>query len=72
MTHVTLYSRPGCHLCDEMKGALAARGYAVTEVNIDTNRELKRQYGWDIPVAVLDDGRVLAKHRLPDDLGQGQ
>ena len=62
--HVTLYSRRECHLCDEMKAELARRGYSVTVVDIDGDSELKRRYGWDIPVAVLDDGTVLAKHRL--------
>jgi glutaredoxin len=63
-SHVTLYSRHECHLCDEMKAELERRGYRVTVVDIDGDRELKRKYGWDIPVAVLDDGTVLAKHRL--------
>jgi hypothetical protein len=70
MERVTLYSRPGCHLCEEMKTALERRGYAVVEVNIDGDRELKKRYGWDIPVAVTDDGRILAKHRLPDDVAR--
>ena len=47
-----------------MKAELDRRGYRVTVVDIDGDRELKRKFGWDIPVAVLDDGTVLAKHRL--------
>lgn len=62
--HVTLYSRRECCLCDDMKAELDRRGYRVTVVDIDGDRELKRKFGWDIPVAVLDDGTVLAKHRL--------
>lgn len=62
--HVTLYSRRECHLCDVMKAELERRGYHLTVVDIDTDRELKKKHGWDIPVAVLDDGTVLAKHRL--------
>ncbi len=60
---VTLYTRPGCGLCNEMKAELERRGYQVYEVDIDQDPELKRKYGHDIPVAVLD-GKVLAKHRL--------
>ena len=60
---VTLYTRPGCCLCDEMKAGLERRGYTVNEVNIDLDPELKRKYGVDIPVAVVD-GKVIAKHRL--------
>jgi hypothetical protein len=66
MERITLYTRPGCQLCDEMKAALERLGYQVTPVNIDEDRELKKRYGWDIPVAVAPDGRVLAKHRLPE------
>jgi hypothetical protein len=46
-----------------MKAKLEERGHEVREVNIDLDPELKRKYGWDIPVAVQD-GKVLAKHRL--------
>jgi len=60
---VTLYTRPGCGLCEEMKTALKARGYQVEEVNIDLDPELKRKYGSDIPVAVRD-GQEIARHRL--------
>lgn len=64
MPVVTLYSRPGCGLCGEMKQVLLRRGYQVREVNIDDDPELKKRYRVDIPVAVLADGTVLAKHRL--------
>ena len=64
MLEVTLYTRPGCGLCDEMKQALLHRGYQIREVNIDDDSELKKRYRVDIPVAVLADGTVLAKHRL--------
>ena len=64
MLEVTLYTRPGCGLCDEMKQELLRRGYQVRQVNIDDDPELKKRYRVDIPVAVLADGTVLAKHRL--------
>lgn len=64
METITLYTRPGCGLCDDMKESLERRGYRVREVNIDHDPELKRKHGWDIPVAVREDGSLLAKHRL--------
>jgi hypothetical protein len=64
-TDIILYTRPGCSLCDTMKAGLKDRGYRVREVNIDTDPELTRRYGLDIPVAVTADGTVVAKHRLP-------
>jgi glutaredoxin len=64
---VTLYTRPGCHLCDEAKQAILdanCRGnYTLQEVNIDLDPALARRYGWDIPV-VLINGVETFKHRL--------
>lgn len=64
---VTLYTRPGCHLCDEAKQAmLAARcegQYTLREINIDLDPDLTRRYGWDIPV-VLINGVETFRHRL--------
>ena len=60
---ITLYTRPGCSLCDKMKAALEQRGYEVREINVDLDPELERKYGHDVPVAVQN-GRILAKHRL--------
>lgn len=60
----TLYTRPRCSLCDKMKRELIRRGYQLREVNIDEDPQLKQRYGSDIPVAVLPDGTLLAKHRL--------
>jgi glutaredoxin len=64
---VTLYSRPGCHLCDEAKAAieplLKEFGGSLREVNIDEDIVLKERYGWDVPVLFLG-GRKAAKHRV--------
>ena len=64
---VTLYTRPGCHLCEEAKRAmLAARSageYTLEEINIDLDPDLVRRYGWDIPVVVIN-GVETFKHRL--------
>ena len=53
MKTLELYSRPGCHLCDELaeKLALHLRGRAVVNVvNIDDDLELKKRFGLRIPV----------------------
>ena len=64
---VTLYTRPGCHLCEEAKRAmLAARCealYTLREINIDLDPELTRRYGWDIPVVLINDVETF-RHRL--------
>jgi glutaredoxin len=64
---VTLYTRPGCHLCDEAKAAMTPllREVSATlrEVNIDEDAVLRERYGWDVPVIFLG-ARKVAKHRL--------
>ena len=58
MTTVTLYSRPGCHLCEEARAVLErARGRAafeIDEINIETDDGLHARYLERIPVVVLD------------------
>jgi glutaredoxin len=64
---VTLYTRPGCHLCDEAKSAIAPllREFtaALREVNIDADEALKERYGSDVPVIFIGQ-RKAAKHRV--------
>lgn len=64
---VTLYTRPGCHLCDEAKFAMAPLlrefGARLTEVNIDLDPALHARYTNDVPVIFLG-ARKVAKHRL--------
>jgi hypothetical protein len=64
---VTLYSRPGCHLCDEAKAQIAPLlkefGARVTEINIDEDPELRARYDYDVPVILLG-ARKVAKHRV--------
>lgn len=64
---VTLYTRPGCHLCEEAKAAiaplLAEFGATLLEVNIDEDPVLRERYGWDIPVLFVGAHKA-AKHRV--------
>ena len=66
-TEVILYSRPGCHLCDEMKEEIAkancAELYTLKEINIENDPVLLARYKFDIPV-VLIDGIEMFRHRL--------
>jgi hypothetical protein len=53
-----LLTRPGCHLCDEAKEAMArvalAAGESWSEVDISTDLDLESEYGDRIPVVLLD------------------
>jgi len=62
---VTIYSRPGCHLCEEAKAQIAPMlkefGARLTEINIDEDPELRARYDYDVPVIFLG-ARKAAKH----------
>jgi glutaredoxin len=64
---VTLYTRPGCHLCDEAKSAISPLlrefGAALREINIDEDPVLRERYRLDIPVIFIGK-RKAAKHRV--------
>ncbi|MEO6185298.1 MAG: glutaredoxin family protein [Steroidobacteraceae bacterium] len=68
-----LLSRPDCHLCEEFAAELAQFGRemplpGVERVDVDSDPELQRRYGLDIPVLLLD-GVKVCQHRLdPDEL----
>jgi glutaredoxin len=68
---VTLYTRPGCHLCDEAKAAIAPLlrefGAILRQVNVDQDPVLRERYGLDLPVIFVG-SRKAAKHRV--DLAQ--
>ncbi|SDO95174.1 Glutaredoxin [Nakamurella panacisegetis] len=58
MKQVQLLTRPGCHLCDDARAAVAAAtraaGTTFSEVNVDDDRELRAEYGDMVPVVLLD------------------
>jgi glutaredoxin len=64
---VIVYSRPGCHLCDEAKAAIeksnCSAHYTLQEVNIESDSELLRKYKYDIPVIMID-GEEAFRHRV--------
>ena len=72
-----LYTRKGCHLCEEAHSLLQQHGFTVELVDIDLNQELRERYGLIIPVVVIGgkerfrgriDPRLL--RRLVDPLSQ--
>jgi glutaredoxin len=67
---VTLYTRAGCHLCDEVKATLLrARAHAdftLREVDIDSDPALRAQYNDEVPVVAIA-GRKAFKYRLKEE-----
>jgi c-di-GMP-related signal transduction protein len=72
MTRVVVYSRPGCHLCEEALAAivaLRARGYRfeLREVDIESDDLLLRRLLERIPVVEVD-GEVVSELALDEAL----
>ena len=65
--HVIVYSRPGCHLCDEAKAVIQNAGcsdnFTLEEINIESDDELLRKYKYDIHVVTID-GVEAFRHRV--------
>ena len=70
MSRVTLYSRPGCHLCDDARQALrrvAQRApFDLEEVDITTDDALHARYLERIPVIALN-GQELFDYHVDED-----
>ncbi len=70
MPEVILYTRAGCHLCDEVKAVLArARrkaDFTLREVDIDTDPALLAEYNDQVPVVAIN-GRKAFKYHLKED-----
>jgi glutaredoxin len=70
MIALTIYSRPGCHLCDEMKAVVRRVAQSVPlqleEIDISTSRELEDRYGLEIPVLLVE-GKKAAKYRIGEE-----
>jgi hypothetical protein len=58
MALVTLYGKPGCHLCDDAREIVervrAQRPFELEEVDVSVDPTLHREYGDRIPVLALD------------------
>ena len=69
---LTIYSKPGCHLCDVMKEVVRRVLHdrepdaGLEEIDITTDAELLRRYATEIPVLMID-GRKVAKYRIGED-----
>jgi glutaredoxin len=58
MTHVTLYGKPGCHLCEEAREVVdrvrTRRPFELEEVDITRDPTLEARYRERIPVIAID------------------
>jgi glutaredoxin len=69
---VTLYGKPGCHLCEEARAAVAEilteRAFELEEVDVSLDPELHRRYGERIPVVMLEGEELFEYFVDPDAL----
>ena len=67
---VTLYGKPGCHLCDDARAVVervcSDLGEAFEEVSILDDPALAERYGEEIPVTLVD-GRQISFWRIDED-----
>ena len=67
---VTIYSKPDCHLCHEMKAAVqrvlrGRTGIPLEEIDISKDPALLDRYGLEVPVLIID-GKKVAKYRVTE------
>lgn len=64
---LTLFTRAGCPLCDEMaeqvRSLIAGTAHSLTAVDVDGQPALQARYGWDVPV-LFDDRAEICRHEL--------
>jgi len=64
---VVLYTKPGCHLCDEMKAQIRVAHcdelYTFEEIDIEQEAELFARYRYEIPLLCIN-GVETFRHRL--------
>jgi len=66
---VVVYSRAGCHLCDQVKSTLARLetrgGFTWREVDIDSDPDLQQKFTDEVPVVFID-GKKAFKYRMDE------
>jgi len=76
---VTLYSKPGCHLCDDARAVIERvctdLGESYVEISILDDASLMARYGEEIPVTLVDGAQHdfwrVSEERLRDALAAG-
>jgi len=68
---LTIYSRPGCHLCEEMKATIqravgaSRKPVKIAEIDISGDADLEARYGTEIPILLVN-GKKAAKYRVTE------
>jgi glutaredoxin len=66
---VTLYGKPGCHLCDDartvIEGVRGMRELELREIDVSLDPRMLREYGERIPVVEVDGDEAFQYHVDP-------
>jgi glutaredoxin len=66
MIQIDIYSRPGCHLCDDAKAVIERvqrrYAFALREINIESDPALEKEYGEQIPVVFVNGNKAFKYH----------
>ncbi len=70
MPQLTLYTRTGCHLCEQVEDLLALHAPSCRLVDVDADETIRQTYGLRVPVlawgeTVLLEGRIEEQDLLP-------
>jgi len=60
---VVLYTRVGCHLCEDARALLVRNGLSPLEVDIDGDAELQSRFNECVPVVEID-GQIRFRGRV--------
>jgi len=69
---LTIYTRPGCHLCQEMKVTVERvvrdthAQARIEEIDIANDADLEARYALEIPVLLVN-GKKAAKYRVTEE-----
>jgi glutaredoxin len=68
---VVLYTKPECHLCEQMKKVMSSSGceelYSLEEVDIESDAELFARYQYEIPVLFINGVETFRHSLRPDE-----
>ena len=66
LVQIDIYSRPGCHLCDAAKEVVERVRlrfpFLLRVINIETDPELEKSYGEQIPVVFINGNKAFKYH----------
>jgi glutaredoxin len=62
---ILLFTRSGCHLCEEAETILVQHGLSPQKIDVDANPELRAKYDTCVPVVVID-GKERFRGRVND------